>query len=445
MSDHMTRRRLIKGAGAAVAGIGLASLVGCEQPKSGGTLPGASSAPPSGPVTLRFLDWQLGEEPTGSAYRSVIAAFEQANPGIKIEAEAVPLAQYQTRVVTQAKAGQLADVLRVFDPWIRGWIDEGFLLDLNPHVDKAQERNYKDLFYAPTIDLATTSTGFYGVPGWNTALMLQYNAKLFQEAGLDPDKPPRTWTELIEYSKKLTKPGGSQYGIALHGSKQSSAVTRFVTWLFNNDVDVIRKDGSVDLDSSKAVETLQYWTDLVLKHKVTPPGVTDVDVQNGRSLFAQRKVAMFQNASMSAYLVANENPGIKSEIRVAPMPTNVSKSYTPQFMSFLSIDKNSKNAEAAWKFVQAFNSKDNWVNIWKTAGMQPARKDAFEDPEVQRDPIVKATTQMTTNVKFIPPIPQWPAISDAIAAAIQQVLANQKTPEAAMKQAADQARTILKK
>lgn len=445
MTGQLTRRRLIKSTGAVVAGVGLTSLIGCEQPKPTGAATAAPTGTPAAPVTLRFLDWQLAEEPTGSAYRSVIAAFERANPNIKIEAEAVPLAQYQARVVSQAKAGQLADVLRVFDPWIRGWIDEGFLLDLNPLVAKAEERNFKDLFYKPTIDLATAKNGFYGVPGWNTALMLQYNVKLFEEAGLDPAKPPRTWTELTEYAKKLTKPGGAQYGIALHGSKQSSAVTRFVTWLFNNDVDVIRSDGSVDLDSPRAIETLTYWTDLVLKHKVAPPGATDVDVQNGRSLFAQRKVAMFQNASMSAYLVANENPSIKSEIRVAPMPTNVGKAYTPQFMSFLSIDKNTKNQEAAWKFVQAFNTKQNWIDIWKTAGMQPARKDAFEDPEIQRDPIVKATTEMTSNVKFIPPIPQWPQISDAIAAAIQQVLANQKTPEAAMKQAADQARAILKR
>ena len=77
--------------------------------------------------------------------------------------------------------------------------------------------------------------------------------------------------------------------------------------------------------------------------------------------------------------------------------------------------------------------------------MLPARKDALEDPELQKDPIAKASLAMANNVKFIPPIPQWPQISDALGDAMQKVLSNQKPPEAAMKEAAQATRTILKK
>jgi ABC-type glycerol-3-phosphate transport system substrate-binding protein len=34
---------------------------------------------------------------------------------------------------------------------------------------------------------------------------LNYNVRLVEEAGLDPDKPPVIWTELLEWHKKLTK------------------------------------------------------------------------------------------------------------------------------------------------------------------------------------------------------------------------------------------------
>jgi multiple sugar transport system substrate-binding protein len=397
------------------------------------------------PLTLRYVDWQLAEEPTGTAYRAVIADFEKSHPNIKVQAEPIPLSQYPTRIVTQAKAGQAPDVIRIFDPWLRGWIREGFLLNLNPLVEKVGGRGYTNLFYAPTVELATVQAALYGIPGWNGALMLQYNAKMFEEAGLDPAKPPRTWADLLAYAKKLTKPGGSQYGIAIQGAKQSSAVTRFVTWLFNNDVDIITKSGDVDLDSPRAIEALTFWTELATKQKVTPPGVTDIDVQNARSLYAQRKVAMFQNASNAAYLVAADNPSIRPEIRMAPMPTNVAKAYTPQFMSFLSIAANSPQKDAAWELVQAFNTKESWIQIWRTSGMLPARKDALEDPELQKDPVARATAMMANNVKFIPPIPEWPQISDALGDAMQKVLSNQKTPEAAMKEAAQATRTILKK
>jgi multiple sugar transport system substrate-binding protein len=429
----VTRREFLKRSGAAVAGVGLSGIAGARLARA------------AAPITLRYVDWQLAEEPTGTAYRAVLAEFEKSHPNIKIQAEPVPLAQYPTRIVTQAKAGQAPDVIHIFDPWLRGWVRENFLLNLGPLVEKIGGKKYTDLFYAPMIELATVNNGIYAMPGFNGSLMLQYNAKLFEQAGLDPNKPPRTWADLVEYSKKLTKPGGAQYGIAIHGAKQSSAVSRFVTWLFNNDVDIITKAGDVDLDGPRAIQTLAFWSELWSKQKVTPPGVTDIDVQNGRSLYAQRKVAMFQNASNAAYLVSSENASIRPEIRVAPMPTNVAKSYTPQFMSFRSIAATSAHKEAAFELIQAFNTKESWIKVWRTSGMLPGRRDAMEDPELQKDPVAKAAAGMAPNVKFIPPIPEWPQISDAIGDAVQQVLSNQRTPEAAMKEAADRTRKILKK
>ena len=45
----------------------------------------------------------------------------------------------------------------------------------------------------------------YGVPFHNSTPLLYYNVEHFKEAGLDPSKPPRTWAELADAAKKLTK------------------------------------------------------------------------------------------------------------------------------------------------------------------------------------------------------------------------------------------------
>lgn len=45
----------------------------------------------------------------------------------------------------------------------------------------------------------------YALP-WDTdARVIYYNKEHFREAGLDPEKPPRTIEELDEYADKLTK------------------------------------------------------------------------------------------------------------------------------------------------------------------------------------------------------------------------------------------------
>ena len=61
----------------------------------------------------------------------------------------------------------------------------------------------------------STVTGYYTAPDGKMLSMpfnsstpvLYYNLEAFQKAGLDPDKPPKTWPEVAEYAKKLVAAG----------------------------------------------------------------------------------------------------------------------------------------------------------------------------------------------------------------------------------------------
>jgi sn-glycerol 3-phosphate transport system substrate-binding protein len=63
--------------------------------------------------------------------------------------------------------------------------------------------------YLPTV------TGYYtsregkmlSMPFNSSTPILWYNVEAFKKAGLDPDKPPKTWPEVAEYSKKLVAAG----------------------------------------------------------------------------------------------------------------------------------------------------------------------------------------------------------------------------------------------
>ena len=45
----------------------------------------------------------------------------------------------------------------------------------------------------------------YAIPYDTDVRVLYYNKALFRQAGLDPDRPPKTWSEMREYSRKLTR------------------------------------------------------------------------------------------------------------------------------------------------------------------------------------------------------------------------------------------------
>jgi sn-glycerol 3-phosphate transport system substrate-binding protein len=61
----------------------------------------------------------------------------------------------------------------------------------------------------------STVTGYYTTPDGKMLSMpfnsstpvLYYNVAAFEKAGLDPNKPPKTWSEVAEYAKKLTAAG----------------------------------------------------------------------------------------------------------------------------------------------------------------------------------------------------------------------------------------------
>jgi len=63
--------------------------------------------------------------------------------------------------------------------------------------------------YLPTVTgYYTTSDGkMLSMPFNSSTPVLYYNVTAFEKAGLDPDKPPKTWEEVADYAKKLTAAG----------------------------------------------------------------------------------------------------------------------------------------------------------------------------------------------------------------------------------------------
>jgi sn-glycerol 3-phosphate transport system substrate-binding protein len=63
--------------------------------------------------------------------------------------------------------------------------------------------------YLPTVtSYYTTADGkMLSMPFNSSTPILWYNVEAFKKAGLDPDKPPATWPEVGEYSKKLVAAG----------------------------------------------------------------------------------------------------------------------------------------------------------------------------------------------------------------------------------------------
>ena len=65
-----------------------------------------------------------------------------------------------------------------------------------------------DAYLSTVTGYYTTSDGkMLSMPFNSSTPVLYYNVAAFEKAGLDPDKPPKTWEEVGQYAKKLTAAG----------------------------------------------------------------------------------------------------------------------------------------------------------------------------------------------------------------------------------------------
>ena len=137
-------------------------------------------------------------------FNAQVAEFEKANPTIKVK----PVEYQWTGPTFAAKlaAGTLPTVFEVPFTDARTLGDNGQLADLTAEVKKLP---YFSKYNPTVLAEATTAKGkIIALPKGAYAQALHYNRKLFQQAGLDPNKPPTTWAQLQADAKLISEKTG---------------------------------------------------------------------------------------------------------------------------------------------------------------------------------------------------------------------------------------------
>ena len=146
--------------------------------------------------------WQYSYKTRLDAMDKLIEQFEAENPDIKVIHTNFPYAQYRTKVAASVGAGVGPDVVQLYYGWLHDYLKAGILQPLSmgefPH-------NKIESDFFPMVGNMKVGGEYYALPTAVRSLALFWNKKLFREARLDPEKPPKTLDELVMMAKKLTK------------------------------------------------------------------------------------------------------------------------------------------------------------------------------------------------------------------------------------------------
>jgi multiple sugar transport system substrate-binding protein len=314
----------------------------------------ASSSSGSG-TTLTYWATQTGTslDATKQALTPVLDEFTKQT-GVQVKLEVIGWNDLQTRIQTAVASGQGPDVLGIGNTWASSLQATGAFLPFDSANMTAI--GGADKFIKTALDTGgAPGKDVTSVPLYGQVYGLYYNVQMFKDAGL---QPPTTWPELVSDAQKLTNPATGVHGMVLDaGSYTGNSHYAFIN-AAQNGADLFDAQGNPTFATTGVVDGIKRYLDLMQTDKVVNPA----DAQNDSSTksmdaFANKKAAMIVNQNNGDSGIAAR--GMKpSEYGVVPLPAPVGGKKIASFPAGtnVSIFKNTKNKDAALKFVNYMTS-----------------------------------------------------------------------------------------
>ena len=197
------------------------------------------------------------------AWNDAIDAFEAENPDIDVVMEIVPWAEQQQRLVSALAAGGLPDVSMLGNNVVAQFQAIGALAPLDAYFEAYSQAHGYDV----AADIWPGDRGYYHLAGqwWASPLAVEtralyYRRDLFEQAGLDPDAPPRTWAELLDAAAAITEAtGGDVYGWAAPMSIDYLTLHNFMSVYLSHGARLLNDDGLCGLDTPEFRQALDAY------------------------------------------------------------------------------------------------------------------------------------------------------------------------------------------
>jgi sn-glycerol 3-phosphate transport system substrate-binding protein len=399
-------------------------------------------------ITLSFYYPVAVGGPIPKIIDGYVADFEKDNPGITIKA--IYAGTYQDTLVkalTAFKSGEPPDIAVLLSTDMFTLIDEDAIAPFDDLLKTEADKTWLKSFYPAFMENSQTSGKTWGIPFQRSTIVMYWNKDAFKAAGLDPDKAPNTWDELVADGTKLTQRDAS-------GNVSQWAVeipsTAFTYWLFQglttaNNVRLMNAAGTqTAFDAPGVVDALQFWVDLSKKDMIQPPGT--IEWGTTPKDFFEKKTAIMWTSTGNLTNVRKNAP---FPFGVAMLPAHQGRGSPTGGGNFYFFKKMSDDERAAaFKFVEWMTTPERAADWGIQTGYVAVRPDAwdtdamkkyvadFPAAAVARDQLKYAVAELSTHDNQ--------RVTKALNDGIQAALTGTKTPEQAMKDAQAEAVRILR-
>lgn len=417
---NVSRRNFLRATG----GLSLmAALAACGQQPGGSAataVPGATEVPaeaptqapadPAGPTpepTVAISELGTGGQQVvfwhglGGAdlktLNAMLEGYATSNADIKLRAEQYNWDVFYQKLPTSVVANTPPDLAIMHEWAIQQFASQGLLQPVD-EIFFSTGLVPKDDFNPGLINTITVDGKTMAIPFDNHGWGLFYNTQIIQDAGLNPDELPKNGTEFIEWASKITVDEAGKHPTedgfnadkvkiwAIHSSWQRFTMPSTM-WQFGGGI--ISEDGTKSLlDSEQTIASIQYWHDLMYKHRVCPPAVPGT--AGGGDLYKTNSLALWWDGSWSLNFF-NDNPDVAKVTKAGPLnslsPDGKQVAKMASHMLVIPTGVNAEGIERAKAMIKWLSDNGK---TWATSGQVPARLSVQKDPSVQGIWSVKA-------------------------------------------------------
>ncbi|HDJ30001.1 MAG TPA: ABC transporter substrate-binding protein [Candidatus Acetothermia bacterium] len=385
----------------------------------------------------------------------VVEEFNYTHAGIEVTAEYK--GSYRDTLnaaILAAQQGNAPHLVQIFEIGTQLGIDSGIFVPVQD-LCKGDEILADDLI-GGVADYYKINGKYYSMP-WNSSNpILYYNKDIFRKAGLDPNKPPRTFEEMLEYSKKIVESGAAKNAITwpLHSWFFEQWMANMGENLFNNGNgrDARATESLLTGDGAKTI--LTWWKEMADKGYWTYSGKLE-DWDGSDAIFVSGQAAM--EITSTSDVVQRQRDAVANgfELGTAYLPypakTVGGRELTrPEGVivggASIWITKNHPQEEldAAKTFLLWFTNTENAVRWHKATGYFPIRKSAVQVLETEhwfeRNPAYRAAFDQLLNTHPSRATQgglcgAFPEVRTIIEQAVEKVIAGKATVDEALTEA----------
>lgn len=265
-----------------------------------------------------------------------------------------------------------------------GTLPNGGVIPAGP-IFTGANNNYKILEYLekePEIlqdiyegiwDYAKYAGKICAIPYNISTPLLYYNKDLLKRAGLDPDRPPTTWDELLTFAKEVVKSIPGVYGINM-----SDTAWFFKALLLQNNCGIVTETLPPDplFDSPKGVEAARFWKTLV-EEGVMPVGLHKMAEKH------------FLSGTLAFCIASSSKLGdwygkTAFEFGVAFLPGKERYAVPIGGATLVLFPHTPAEDDATWELIKWLITPTNIARWAMATGYLPIRKSCLELPEMKQ-------------------------------------------------------------